>query len=172
MKTAWIAPAALALFAVSCTEPTSPSPLFANQGSGVVHSVSVGGDDADNFAADKNFSLIAIELGDGSATGQWTDMFGKDPDGNPLGGIHVEVDCLEVVGNQAWIGGVIKSGTSAGVDVTGQRALTRVVDNGSSANDLPDQISFSFFPVDPAISCANRPDLVLLVMTDGQVTVN
>jgi hypothetical protein len=173
MKTPSIALAPLALFAVGCTEPTTTSPLFASEGSGAVHRVSVGGHDADLAEnTDKNFSLIAIELGDGSVTGEWIDMFGKDPDGNPRGGIHVDVNCLSVDGSQAWIGGVIKSGTSGGVDVTGQRALTRVVDNGESASDPPDQISLSFFPVDPAISCADRPDLVLLAMTDGQVTVN
>jgi hypothetical protein len=183
MKTPSLTLAAFALFAVGCVEPTPTSPeasartltggpLFANQGNGVVHRVSVGGHDADLFEGDKNFSLIALEHGDGSVTGQWTDMFGKDPDGNPLGGVHIEVDCLSVVGNQATIGGVITNGTSAGVDVTGQRALTRVWDFGNSANDAPDAISFSFFPTGNLTCTQQLNFFTLLVMTDGQVTVD
>lgn len=189
MKTPSITLAAFALFAVGCVEPTptgpeasartlTGGPLFANQGNGVVHRVSVGGHDADinpviGIRADKNFSLIAIEHGDGSVTGQWIDIFGKDLDGNPAGGVHIDVDCLSVVGNQATIGGVITNGTSQGVDVTGQRALTRVWDNGKSANDPPDEISFSYFPTGNIRTCtAPGFTLARLVMTDGQVTVD
>jgi hypothetical protein len=189
MKTPSITLAAFALFAVGCTEPTPTSPeastrpsigtpSFSNQGNGVVHRVSVGGHDADIFnppfiiRADKNFSLIAIEHGDGSVTGQWIDMFGKDADGNPVGGVHIDVDCLSVVNNQATIGGVITNGTLNGVDVTGQRALTRVWDNGKSANDPPDEISFSYFPTFNRTCTAPGFPLARLVMTDGQVTVD
>ncbi len=179
MKRIAITLAAIALAALGCQQsgPTGPTnsmssvgnPMFtntANSGNGVVHRVSVGGHDADFFPADKNFSLIAIEHGDGSVTGEWTDMFGGD-----LGGVHIEVDCLSVVGNQATIGGVIKNGTSNGVDVTGQRALTRVWDFGKSANDPPDAISFSFFPTD-GLSCRQPLIFPQLQMTDGQVTVD
>lgn len=177
MKTPSLTLAAFALFAVGCTEPTPTSPeasarsliggpLFANQGNGVVHRVSAGGHDADNFPADKNYSLIAIEYGDGSVGGQWIDMFGGDQ-----GGLHVDVDCLSVVGNQATIGGVIKNGTINGVDVTGQRALTRVWDFGKSANDPPDAISFSFNNTGN-LTCTQQLNFPQLAMTDGQVTID
>jgi hypothetical protein len=60
---------------------------------------------------DANFSLVAIQYGDGHASGQWTDQFGQGQ-----GGIHVEVNCVFVVGNQAWISGIIKQGTFNGGD--------------------------------------------------------
>ena len=74
-----------------------------------------------------------------------------------------------VVDNQAWIGGVITNGSATGEYVTGRRVLTTVVDNGKSANDLPDQISYSYLT---NVSCTSRANLTLLLMTDGQVTVD
>ena len=133
---------------------------------GVVNRVFVGGHDLDIAGhTDANFSLVAIERADGSVSGQWTDQFGQSD-----GGVHVEVNCLLVVGNQAWISGIIKSGSAGGVDFTGLPAITRVADLGKSANDPPDLISFTFIGV--AAPCTAAPNLPLLAMTDGQVTVN
>jgi hypothetical protein len=133
---------------------------------GVVHRVSVGGHDADMFDnTDANFSLIAIEYKDGRIKGEWTDQFGQGE-----GGVHVDVDCVFVAGNQAWVSGIIRSGTFQGVDVTDQPAITRVADLGKSANDPPDAISFTFIGV-VGVSCTDAPDLPLFPMTDGQVTV-
>ena len=178
MKTSSITLAAFALFAVGCTESTAPrptasampsvgGPMFSAQGNGngVVHQVSVGGADADlNAHTDANFSLVAIQHGNGDVSGQWTDQFGQGD-----GGVHVAVNCVFVAGNQAWISGVITSGSFGGVDFTGAPAVTRVVDNGKSANDPPDAISFTFIGV--ATPCTAAPNLPLLAMTDGQVTV-
>lgn len=176
MKNPPIALAALALFAIGCTEPTATSPaastmpsigtpLFANQGNGVVHRVSVGGNDLDIAEnTDANFSLVAIEYGDGSVSGQWTDQFGQGE-----GGFHAEINCLLVVGNEAWVSGVITSGGVPGLDFTGLTVAARVSDNGTSANDPPDQISFSFIG-NPFPCTAQRP-FALQDMTDGQVSV-
>jgi hypothetical protein len=114
-------------------------------GKKVVHRVSVGGNDicesqGEPVGCDANFSLVAMEKADGSVTGQWQDTLAGGGEG-----IHVAVDCLNVVGNGAVIGGVITHGTSGGVDLTGEPALTAVVDMGKSAKDLPDQISYSYF---------------------------
>ncbi len=172
MKRFTITLAALALVAMACQQsgPTTPSagsigtPLFSNN-SGVVHRVSAGGHDL-NIAenTDANFSLVAIEYGDGSMSGQWTDQFGQQD-----GGFHAEVNCLRVVGNQAWISGVITSGSVPGFDLTGLPVITRVQDVGNSANDPPDRISFSF--IGNPTPCTATPNLILLPMTDGQVTV-
>lgn len=176
MKTPCLTLAAFALFAVGCTEPTPMSPeasarpliggpLFANQGNGVVHRVSVGGNDLDIAEnGDANFSLVAIEYGDGSVSGQWTDQFGQGE-----GGFHAVINCLRVVGNEAWVSGVITSGSSGGFDFTGLPVRARVADRGTSANDPPDAISFSLIG-NPEPCTAQRP-FVLRDMTDGQVSV-
>ena len=176
--------AAFGLFVVGCggPDPTTPTadnltvnPLFrgANRGANpVVHHVSLGGPDICEAlglsnGCDANFSLAANEKADGSVRGQWQDTFAGGGEG-----IHVAIDCLNVVGNGAVVGGVITHGTAFGVDVSGQRALTAVVDNGTSANDPPDQLSFSFFPF-PNLSCTNLVpgNFPLFNVADGQVTV-
>src|SRR5678816_3416673 len=107
---------------------------------GVQHFVSVGGPDQDaTNHTDANFSLVAIQHSDGTVTGQWADQFGQGQ-----GGIHVQINCLFVQGNEAWVSGFITSGTFNGADLTGLPVITRVQDNGDSANDPSDAISFSF----------------------------
>lgn len=166
MKTATFALPAVVLLAVACSEPNAPALMASAQASnGVVNRVSVGGHDVDIAGnTDANFSLVAIRLADGSASGQWSDRFGQQD-----GGIHVAVNCVSVAGNQAWISGIITSGGAGGVDFTGLPAITRVADIGKSANDAPDLLSFSFIGV--AAPCTAQPNLPLVPMTDGQVTV-
>ena len=155
LKRTLIPLAAFGLFVVGCGEPvaTTPaaddlavSPLF-NAAGPIVHRASLGGADICEAlgaptGCDANFSLVANEKADGSVSGQWEDSFGGGE------GIHVAVDCLNVVGNFAEVGGVITHGTAGGADVSGQRAVTAVVDNGTSANDPADQLSFSI--IDPS----------------------
>jgi hypothetical protein len=134
---------------------------------GVVHQVSVGGADQDaTNHTDANFSLSAVEHGNGTVTGQWSDQFGQGQ-----GGIHVQVNCLLVQGNEAWVSGIISSGNFNGADLSGLPVITRVQDNGKSANDPPDAISFSF--IGNATPCTGGPalNLQLVPMTAGQVTV-
>lgn len=171
-----IALASFGLLVVGCDTPTTPaaedltvSPLF---GKGpVVHQASMGGADLCEAVGlptgcDANFSLVANHYADGSVSGQWEDSFGGGA------GIHVAVDCLAVSGNQAVVGGVITHAWGGFEANEGQRALTSVVDNGTSANDPADQLSFSFFPV--GIACEIDPtafDPFLFDLTNGQVRV-
>ncbi len=118
---------------------------------------------------DANFSLVANEFADGSVKGQWHDQFAGGS------GIHVAVDCLDVHGNGAVVGGVITHGTGTcfGVPCSnfeGSRAITSVVDNGTSKSDAADQLSFSIFPV--AAVCGVGPGVLPLNnLTNGQVKV-
>lgn len=179
MRTKALALCLAAVLAVSCSDqPTSPTTLTdgapaptLNVGP-VVHHVSMGGNDVCAGlglpnGCDANFSLTAKSFADGSVKGQWNDTFAGGGEG-----IHVAVDCLNVVGNGAVIGGVITNGQVGGVDVSGQRALTAVVDNGTSANDPPDQLSFSFFPTG-TLSCTTLVPLnfPLVNLGSGQVKV-
>jgi hypothetical protein len=166
-----IAVAALGLVVAGCDGPTPTAPrptiggpLFAAGGNGVVHRVSVGSHDFLPPGTDANFSLIALEQGDGTMRGEWTDQFGH---GN--GGVHVDVDCVSVVDNDAWVSGVITHSTVEAFPA-GSFALTRVRDNGTSENDPPDQISFTFIFANP-VSCQLRPPLPLFPLQGGEVKV-
>jgi hypothetical protein len=141
----------------------------------VIHHASLGGADIcealglptgcdANFSLD--FSLVANMKADGSVSGQWQDTFVGGGEG-----IHVAIDCMNIIdGNAAIVGGVITHGTFGGVDVSGQYAVTAVVDNGTSANDPPDQLSFSFFPANDC-NTYTLADFPLIDLTHGQVKV-
>lgn len=141
----------------------------------ITHRVSVGSSDAVLFppGTDANFSLIATQSADGTVRGQWHDQFGGHGPGAPLVGqfVHVEVNCLVVVGNEAWLSGTIKVASKNLAEFVGTTAFTRVRDNGTSANDPPDQISFTFFGFPPDLDCEDMQDLPLFDLNNGEVKV-
>ena len=75
-----------------------------------------------------NFSPTATIFADGSMSGEYTDRFPQIG-----GGFHAALNCVSIVGNDAWVSGVIISGTANGPDLTGMPVATRVRDNGTSA---------------------------------------
>ncbi len=111
-----------------------------------------------------NFSLTATIFADGSMSGQYTDQFRQIG-----GGFHAVLNCVSIVGNDAWVSGVIISGTADGQDLTGLPVATRVRDNGVSANDPPDDVSFSFIG-DPT-PCTEHVDYPLFTSPQGQVVI-
>lgn len=141
----------------------------------VVHHVNAGGPDACIFfgfphpGCDGNFSLVAHEYADGSVSGQYTDRFAQGD------GFHAVINCVSVVGFDAWVSGVITSGTFTDpdtgevFDLAGLPVATRLRDNGTSANDPADQISFSFLG-DPTPCTAHSP-YPLFDAPEGQVRV-
>jgi len=80
---------------------------------------------------------------------------------------HVVVDCLTVVGNQAWIGGVI-SHSATNPALAGQRVVWTVVDNGEPGIGV-DQGSIPV-PGD-APACGTQPQLALIPWAAGNVQV-
>lgn len=166
----WGAAALLIAFAVG-------NPAMAG---GVVHRVTVGSPDAceafgDKPGCDANNSLIALQFDDGTVTGRLTDRFYTDPSDpeNPLiaEGIHGEVTCLVVEGNKAWISGTAWYFSRGKVEEF--PFFVRVVDNGTSANDPPDEISFT---MGRGRTCEdiyqNTPyDRPVFPVPQGQVTV-
>jgi len=174
----------MVIFATGCNEDAAPTDSNNNNQSSVLskgrvlHHVSVGG--ADACAAfnlppgcDGNWSLVANMKDDGSVTGQWQDTFAGGGEG-----IHVAIDCMNINVDENWaiVGGVITHGTAGGEDVSGQYAITAVRDNGTSANDPDDQISFSYFPAmaffgTEDCSELTLDDFTLLNLTTGQVKV-
>jgi hypothetical protein len=167
--------------AFGCSEggvpPTaqSDSPtLQATVGSKVVHSASAGSPDicsavGDKPGCDANFSLTASQMADGSVTGQWVD---RTSHVNGGGGVHVAVNCLNVIDNRAYVSGVITQGNS---DQIGQLALTKVVDNGRSTKDPPDEISVTINFPGLVTDCNGAPAfdgvIPLFAIPQGQVVV-
>lgn len=180
------------MLVVGCSEqqnPTAPeadalsaTPLF-NRAGGAVHHVSVSGADVfceafgNQTGCDANLSLVANEFADGSARGQWQDVQGpKDEFGPPPFPVHIAIDCLHVVGNEAWVSGAVTLPSF----LSGIRVLSRMADNGSTPNDPLDQVSFLHIT---EIPCTDAPTettdvpgfgtgfFVLYDLTNGQVVV-
>ena len=166
---------AVAYLLIGCDSPTTmPTALkvptlslAVGGGNGVQHRVSVGSHDFTPPGEDANFSLIAIEHADGSVTGQWEDQFG--PGNGAEGGYHIAVDCVSVQGNRAWIGGVVTKALNEAL--IGTRAFTEVEDNGTSANDPPDRISYSYAGYPPVYQCQQFA-LPLFPLSGGEVKVD
>ncbi len=111
--------------------------------------------------ATPDISLDALQRANGS-TGQWQNH------SRDLGviGIHVAVNCLNVIGNQAWVSGVVTQSRQAGL--VGLDAVTSVIDMGKTA---PDSVSFTF--TGSGIDCNAAPAFVfpLFPTPQGQVVV-
>lgn len=152
-------------------------------GSPIVHQVSVGSPDACigfglQPGCDADLNIKAMLYADGTASGQYNDRFSQAVGG---GGFHAVIDCVSVVGNEAWVSGVITSGsftnleTGEKVDLAGVPVSSRLKDNGTSANDPVDQISFSVIGEGFAMPCsdhATEPGLYdLFDIPQGQIVI-
>jgi len=125
--------------------------------------VRVGSPDLAGPGADGNFSLIAQIDQAGNVSGEWQDAFTQNQ------GFHINVTCLTVVGNQAWVGGVVTQ--AANPAFVGIQARTLVVDGGLP-NGGGDTISFTFiFPNGGAPDCAAQPAFPQTALNQGQVDI-
>jgi hypothetical protein len=159
----------MVVFVTGCSEQAAPTAALIDSSienpteglskNNVIHHVSVGSPDIVPPGLAKNFSLVANMQANGTVKGRYTDHFGQNS------GFIANVNCLSVNGNEAWVSGVITSGSLSGTDLTGVPVITRVADNGTSG----DQISFSF--IGDATSCLAEPDLPLFNLAHGQVRV-
>lgn len=144
MKKIWFP---LLIVAVACGDDPYFSPVGDETALSLAgkptHFVSVGGADlcesiGEPTGCDGNFSLVAKESSDGSVSGQWSDA--------GLLGMHAEIDCVVVDGNQAIVGGVITKISDAGEDAgyfVGGRVVTFAEDNGRSKKDPQDRHGFT-----------------------------
>jgi len=152
---------------------TQSNGTLANVGNPVVHRATAGGPDlcaaiGQKPGCDANFSLVALKRADGSVSGQYHDQFSPIPGFGGFG-IHVAVNCLVVIGNAAWVSGVITQSRFA--PIVGADALTKVVDNGTSANQPADQISLSFIGTGIPCTAATGLPFPLFSVPQGQVVV-
>jgi hypothetical protein len=81
--------------------------------------------------------------------------------------VHLDITCLVVDGNKAWLGGTVTS-TKSDIYPAGTGFVWRVTDNGEGAA-LPDQVS-TFGRVDPDF-CSEEPTFPLKDWTNGNVQI-
>jgi hypothetical protein len=112
----------------------------------------------------RTFAFVAQNRRDGTTRGQYQ-VDNRDVSGARE---HGTVTCLEVDGNQAWIGGVITASSIPGREGTAR--VFRVVDNGEGSGDPPDQASLLVVG-DPTLTCHTRPLLPLENLEGGNIQV-
>lgn len=123
-----LAPFVVLAVLTACTEsPTAPAdidPLFAK--GGVTHSAT--GSGHIETSAKRTFSFSANMKADGSVNGQFNLVIHNDTQIR----IHAEVTCMSVVGNKAYVGGVVKSASNEAW--VGNETGWAVEDNGNSGD--------------------------------------
>lgn len=138
----------------------------------IAHSVSAGGPDlcrvfGEKPGCDASYTLTANQYADGSVSGQYADRWGT------FGGFSASIDCLSVVGADAWVSGVITSGFFRDPE-TGERfeftgPIASRVHDGTPLGE-PDQVSFSW-GFAQAHPCTDHFDYPLYEVTEGAVVV-
>ena len=83
--------------------------------------------------------------------------------------VHAEVNCLAIVGNEAWIGGTITRSSNPAQVGLGLDILFRVQDSGEGDTSPPDMTSQLVWGAVP--SCNTMPPLGLITWTNGNVQV-
>jgi len=145
--------------------------------SGIIHHVSVGGNDlCETYGldpgCDKNYSLVANMSADGSVQGQYMDGYASE---SGWAGMRADIMCMVVDGNMAKVGGVVTRGFHPYYgDMTGWYIIIILKDNGTSTNDDPDELSYTFINVttDFCESIANYSyDNARFALIRGQVTI-
>lgn len=121
-----------------------------DDGAGVVESARGGGHWHIGDAL-RTFAFTAKNRSDGTTQGQYQ-VDNRDVSGSRE---HGTVTCLEVDGNEAWIGGVITASSIPGRE--GTPRVFRVVDRGEGSGDPPDQASPLIVVPDSRLICRARP---------------
>jgi len=119
----------------------------------------------------RTFNMSAVRWDDGSFSGSFSIFYPQD-------GVRVfgRVRCFSIVGDSAWIGGVIEGAN----DTSGVRheSAWRVVDHGPPGGGVPDELSLMEDLAEDTIGtaldyCAKRPtDLEVIPLTSGNIVVN
>ena len=101
----------------------------------------------------ETYGLTASIDGDGNTKGQVTAKFTS-----PLVEFRVEISCLSVSGNQAWLGGIVTHTHDAALLPIGTGLRWRIVDNGEGTTAAgPDQLSTFSTRRDPTL-CTDQGD--------------
>ena len=107
--------------------------------------------DADGIAKGQ-FQIHHRDVGDGFST-------------------HGYVNCLNVIGNVAWIGGIVTKSDYELIAPVDGTMLIMVVDNGEGFADPPDEISSASYDIFEADACLRQPAGIGLEFTNGNIQV-
>lgn len=167
-------------FAIVAMLAFATAPVAVQAQSPIVNFVHAGGSDIQDPdlpgsgpGFDKNYSLVALKFADGTASGKLIDRYAG---GGGLG-LKADIDCVHVVGNIAWLSGVITQGQYLDadgnpVDISGYYVRTRVQDNGNNTDPAnPDRVAFTQFRSSAPFACANMFSSTFWDMPGGQVTI-
>ena len=120
----------------------------------VVHSATGGGSREFTQVEGKGtFGFNAKLYADGTAEGNF-EFNGHIP-GTAHGRTKIDLDCLSVQGNEAWMSGFVTQ--SSDPSLVGGYVVFRARDNGERRDDPPDRISPLFSA--PPQECRSRPPL-------------
>jgi len=86
----------------------------------------------------RTFAFAAVTSGDGTVTGQ-AQIYNRAVPGR----IHIEIDCLNVIGNIAVLSGTYVYSTDPAAS-PGDRAIFAVEDNGEGAGGASDRVTRAF----------------------------
>lgn len=132
----------MATLAAAACDPSGPTAVatapVAEAAVPILHSVR--GSGQITTSAKRHLTFEAIQLEDGSVRGSFQYQF----NGNGNSRVFVEVTCMRVIGNRAWLGGVVKHSNNPAQ--IGLESATAVEDNGEGGSDAPDEISLAFVP--------------------------
>jgi hypothetical protein len=116
----------------------------------------------------RNFAFSATKQADGSVTGQA--QLKRSDTGTS---IHIEIDCLNVLGNIAVMSGVITA-TNSPVLAIGDDELFAVRDNGQGPDAPTDEITLAWSGLGIACTAIPDPNLLLpflFTIETGQIQV-
>ncbi len=144
--------------ALACNRGTETvGPSFAASANAPVHSITGGGkvDVTSRFPGfdESTISLTASVDGNGVAQGQLKATFSIPFEEK----VHMELSCLAVDGNEAWIGGTVTKSHPNGTWL-GRVFIVRFQDNGKGKDSPPDRMSH--FRADAGLGpdrCLNKP---------------
>ena len=140
------------------------APIHADDG-GVVESARGGGHWHVVSGALRTFAFTAKNRADGTVQGQYQ-IDNRDVSGSRE---HGTVTCLEVVGDEAWIGGIITHSSVPGRE--GTPRLFRVVDRGEGSGAPPDQASSVIVTAEARATCHLRTFIPLEDLEGGNIQV-
>jgi hypothetical protein len=96
----------------------------------------------------RTFSFTAVQHKDGTVTGQ------AEVNNRALNlRVHIEIVCLNIIGNRAYVGGFVTQSSLPSFTVPGDTAVFAVEDNGEGANAASDRITLTGFAVFDTLDC-------------------